>query len=212
MRVTRPEILTPFLEEIVNHVLRLDPQTLTRLGELQGKVIGLRLSQPAARPAMLAPELFCRPSEAGLRITARYDGKPDVMISGNVPLFAKMVLGGAYPETLGSGELQISGDIELGQSFKKILDQIEIDWEEQSSDYLGDILAHKLASVARGVHRWQKQARETLIRDVVEYFQEERRDLPQRSEVDGFLQAVDDLCADTERLQARLQRLQGLGQ
>ncbi len=212
MHVTRPEILTPFLEEIVNRVLRLDPQTLARLGELQGKVIGLRLSPSAARATMPAPELFCHPSEAGLRITARYDGKPDVMISGNVPLFAKIVLDVTYPETLGSGELQISGDIELGQSFKKILDQIEIDWEEQSSHYLGDILAHKLAGVVRGVHRWQKQARETLIRDAVEYFQEERRDLPQKSEVDGFLQAVDDLRADTERLQARLQRLQGLGQ
>jgi ubiquinone biosynthesis protein UbiJ len=43
---------------------------------------------------------------------------------------------------------------------------------------------------------------------VVEYLQEEGRDLPTRTEVDEFLADVDRLRDDAERLEARLARLE----
>jgi ubiquinone biosynthesis protein UbiJ len=43
---------------------------------------------------------------------------------------------------------------------------------------------------------------------VVEYLQEEGRDLPTRVEVDEFLEGVDRLRDDTERLEAKLARIE----
>ena len=50
----------------------------------------------------------------------------------------------------------------------------------------------------------------TLEKDLGEYLQEELRLLPVRIEIDAFLAAVDSLRDDSERLQARFDRLRAI--
>ncbi|MDH4133684.1 MAG: sterol-binding protein, partial [Gammaproteobacteria bacterium] len=71
----------------------------------------------------------------------------------------------------------------------------------------GDPVGHEVGRVLRGAFAWQRRVGETLLRNSAEYFQEESRLLPVRSEVEGFLNAVDGLRADVDRLSARVQRL-----
>ncbi len=194
--------MTAVLEDAINRLLRLDPQMLARLGEFDGKCIGLRL---AGEDRDL--EFFLFPSAAGFRVRATHDVVPDVTIRGDVPVFTRLVFGGS--PTTRAGELQISGDIELGQDFQRILRALDIDWEEHATHIVGDVAAHQLGRIARGLRAWARQSGEYLRQDVREYLQEESRLLARRETVDHFLEAVDTLRADTDRLEQRLTRLMG---
>ena len=203
-------LIAAVAEELINRLLRLDSETLRRLGDISDKVIAVRL-QTQYRSDKDEPLLFyCFPSEAGLRIRLQADAEADVTIGGDIPVFTKLVLGDNLPSGFAAGELQIAGDFDLGHRFKKILDQVEIDWEEELSHHVGDVMAHKLSLLFRGTRSWVRHARQTMMQDVVEYLQEESRDLPKQREVDAFIRDVDDIRSDTERMQQRIQRLKEL--
>ncbi len=196
-----PPILIP-LEETINRLLRLDPDTLARLGELDGKCIAVHLARAGSDA-----EFFLFPSVGGFRIRGTPDGVPDVTIRGDVPVFARLVFGGNG--TSRAGELQISGDIELGQHFQRLLKQIDLDWEEQAARVVGDVAAHQLGRAVRGLRDWARQSRGYLEQDAREYLMEESRLLPRRDAVEQFLRAVDTLRADADRLEKRIEQIAG---
>ncbi len=201
--MTPPALFFSTLSLALNSYLRLDADTLQRLGTLAGKVIAIEL-----RGLDLTFYIF--PHAEGLRIEGTYDaGMPDAVLRG-AP-FALVRLGIARHEKgrLFIGDVEMRGDIELGQHFKSILDGIDIDWEEHLSRITGDVLAHQLGNIARDMGKWGSNTLDTLSRDVAEYLHEESRDLPTRSEVDEYLAGIDTLRLDADRLMARVQRLQG---
>lgn len=196
---------TAVAEEVTNRFLRLDPDTLRRLGDIENKVICVRLKTASSDHQ---PEYYFFPSEGGLQFRTQYDGSADVTISGNLPAFMRMVLGQRAKGAFANGEMQISGDLELGQRFQDILKKLDIDWEEITSHYVGDTVAHQIGNLVRGVRDWRRQAHDTLRQDAAEYLQEEARLLPRKEHVDEFMSAVDTLRADVDRMEKRIQRLQ----
>lgn len=191
----------PLLEEVINQALRLDPATLARLKELQGKVIRLRTTGDPTFEVVVFPE------ESGLRLVVQHDREADVTLTGDIPVILRFAARRVLPDVVAAGEVQISGDIALGQRFQRILEQANIDWEEQVARVLGDVAAHQLGNAARDVGGWFAQALQTLRQDATEYLQEESRLLPGRAAADGFRGAVENLQRDLEKLEKRLARL-----
>ena len=106
------------------------------------------------------------------------------------------------------GEVKISGDVELGQQFKQVLDRLHIDWEEALSQLTGDIVAHKAGHFLREIGSWWANSRERLSANGAEYLQQEMWVLPTRAEVEQFYQAVETLRDDVARLKARLEQFE----
>jgi ubiquinone biosynthesis protein UbiJ len=200
-----PNAFTAVIEDATNRLLRLDTETLRRLGDIQGKVICVRIRGTEKE----GPVFYFLPSEGGLQMCNEYDGKPDVTISGNPAAFMRLVAGERAQGAFANGEMQISGDLELGQRFQRILKKMDIDWEEIASRYVGDVLAHKLGNLARGLRAWRRQAHETLREDTREFLQEEVRLLPRAEHIDELLDEIDRFRSDVARLEKRIQRLQG---
>jgi ubiquinone biosynthesis protein UbiJ len=107
-----------------------------------------------------------------------------------------------------NGEIDIQGDMELGRAFQGLLRSIDVDWEEQLSRITGDVVAHQFGRSLRRSLAWGQKAADTLVMNISEYLQQESRDLPPRPVVEQFMGAVDTLRADTDRLEARIGRLQ----
>lgn len=189
------------MQETVNRILRFDPATLARLGEFEGKVIRLRAA--GDRPL----EIFVLPDESGLRLRHQHDREPDVTLTGDIPVIFRFALRRFVPDVVAAGEVQISGDINLGQRFQRLLEQADIDWEEQAARVLGDVPAHQLGNVLRDLGGWSRQALHTLQQDLGEYLQEESRLLPVRSRAGAFRRSVENLERDLESLEKRLVRL-----
>lgn len=195
-----PANLLAGLEAVLNRYLRLDPDAVARLNALRQRCIAIEL---------VPPELifYVLPAENGIRLRARIEGEPDTVLRGSPLGLARLGLGSQEGKTLFSGSVSISGDVETGQAFKRILDELEIDWEEQLSRLTGDVVAHQLGNLARRAGTALQQARHTLAQDIGEYLQEELRVLPARIEIENFNAEVTRLGMDCDRLEARIRRL-----
>jgi ubiquinone biosynthesis protein UbiJ len=198
--VSVPALVLAGLEITLNRYLSLDPETLSRLAGMTGKLIAVELRG-------VGITLYMAPHSGGIQLLREFDGSADAVISGT-PLALARVGIGEERGLLFAGEVQISGDVTLGQRFESVLRELDIDWEEQLSHLVGDAAAHQVGNLVRDALQWGAKSVDTLGRDLTEYLQEESRQLPQRDEVNKFLAAVDVLRNDVERLDARVKRLQ----
>ena len=192
--------LTEALETSINLVLKQDPATLEKFTELQGKVFALEFTE-------LDLTLYLFPHNEGIQVQYIYEGHADTTLQGSPLAFINMSLGDSS-ESFFSGEIRIKGDIELGQRFKRILDQLDLDWEEWLSQYTGDLVAFKTGSLIRNLNSWGKDTLKILQLDVQEYLQDEAQLNPHSSEIEQFTRHINQLRDDTARLEARILRLQ----
>ncbi len=206
------------METALNQFIAFDPSLQKKLGTLSGKIIAIELE---STPGHVLLCLTMLPNENGIELFSQYGESADTTLSGTPMALAKMSLlpklaakfGGDNldcPDTnevMFSGEVIIRGDIELGQRFRRILDEMDFDWEEHLSRLTGDIIAHKAGNVVRELGQWWQQAVDTLGRDASEFIQQESKLLPEAAELSAFMSEVDTLRGDLDRLGARIQRL-----
>jgi ubiquinone biosynthesis protein UbiJ len=191
------------LEALINRYLRLDPAIGPRLATLSGRCIAVELSG-------LDTTLYVFPDEHGIQLREHVERLPDTVLRGTPLGMVRLGVGGNTEKTLFSRDVLIEGDVETGQAFKAILDELDIDWEEQLSRLTGDVVAHHLGNVARRGRRAIELGIGTLEKDIGEYLQEELRVLPTRIETENFSADVTRISMDVDRLSARLKRLQAL--
>lgn len=195
-----PTVATAALEAALNRYLALDPDTLARMAELEGRVIGLHW-----RGTDLS--LYFLPGPGGVQVLSHYEGEPDTLLSGSPLALAELGLGGDRERALFSGAVEIRGDTATGQRFQQILEAMDIDWEEHLARLIGDLAAHQAARLARQGQQYARHSAATLRQDLAEYLTEESGLLPARIQVENFLGDIDRLRMDTDRLEARVQRL-----
>ena len=119
----------------------------------------------------------------------------------------KMNRGAEYQSMLSSGALKIEGDVEFANQLRSIFMQVDIDWEEIASKYVGDSVAYQVGLFVNRFKSYKKRSVDNFRLDVSEYLQEESRIVPTKVELDRFMGDVDNLDAHVQRLEARIQRL-----
>jgi len=188
------------LESVLNRNVAGSRRAQALARQLDGRVMSLTVEgTPFA--------FFFRADGGRLAIATRHDGPADASLSGT-PIALLALAGPKAEGALRQGGVRIEGDAEVAQKFRDLLEQAQPDFEEELARVLGDVAARRFANVARGVLDWGRKAAGSLTGSVVEYLQEEGRDLPTRVEVDEFLDGVDRLRDDADRFEAKLSRLE----
>ena len=197
--------LTATLETAFNAWLALDAQThgnaRSRLQALQGKLICLHISNPDV-------QLYFLPTADQVRVTTRYAAAPDVTIHGSALGLMRLSASNDAGKAMLEHGIKIDGDMGLGNHFSQILREIDVDREELLSRAVGDVVAHHLGQVVRNAQGWLGDSSHAMRLNTQEYLQEEARVVPADAEIRQYLDAVDTLRADTDRLEARLKRLE----
>jgi ubiquinone biosynthesis protein UbiJ len=201
--LTPSQLLTGAVEAALNRYLRLDPATLPRLEKLSGKVIAVEITGTSVT-------LYLLPGATGMVVHTQHEGSVDTLLCGTPWALLCMATqkGNGANTLLASEQATLSGDTELAQQVKHILDDMDIDWEELLSRVVGDVLAHNVMSTARDARTWGERSLAVLGQNFTEYQQEEARNLPTCHEVNAYLKAVDVLRDDVERTAQRVSRLQ----
>lgn len=194
-----PLPMLQMLEPMLNKLLALDPASASRLPLLHGKPLRIVL-QPLGSALTLAVV------DGQLRFLAA-DAVAAITLTGSLQDFLQAA--GNRGE-LSAGSLQVQGDVGAAQRWQQFFTDLQPDWEEELSKYLGDIAGPQLAAVLRSISSWLQQALRQLQQTGVEYVQEEARLLVPPAELQQFLTEVDRLRDDAERLLQKA-RLQGVG-
>jgi ubiquinone biosynthesis protein UbiJ len=192
-------LFTP-LEALLNRNIAASSKARTALARLAGRSLEVRVSATPMKIRFAAGESAVAVSDGG-------EGEPDAVIEGT-PLALATLAGPDAEDRIRAGSVRISGDAETAQSFQKLFEAARPDFEEELSRLTGDVAAHHLANAARDALEFGRRAFGTLARNMGEYLTEESRDLPARPEVEAWIEAVDSLREDADRLEARLERLE----
>lgn len=193
------DVLETTLRPLVGMINRqIEAQTPARelCAELSGAVLAIRV-----RGTALAA--WCEVGEAGIRLSGEYGAEPDVVITGSLLALLRLA-GDGGEDAIRDGAVEMTGDAELAQKFRKLLRYGRPDIEEELSGVVGDVAAHGMGQFVRSVGSWGQAAGATLRANVSEYLQEESRALPSRYETDAFRARVERLRDDVARFQARL--------
>lgn len=84
----------------------------------------------------------------------------------------------------------------------------DFDWVLALRPYLGDIAASRVDQFLQGIHQWRSQAVESAGRNLAEYAVHEKALLAEPHAAKEFIDEVDRLREDTDRLEARLKLLE----
>ncbi|GAB2571354.1 SCP2 sterol-binding domain-containing protein [Dyella jejuensis] len=187
------------LESALNHALSLDPDTRAKLPALNGRNVqlhvqgvGLALAIGVERDRLTVGPA---PETSDLRVAAT----PGSLFS---MLFRR------HSETLAPGKVEIAGDAELARRLEKLASGFAPDFEEAFTRTFGDVLGVPIAKAVRGALAHARETASHLSQDGAAWLRDEAQLALAPSEVETFLDEVDTLRERTERLDARLARLE----
>ncbi|MBT8089426.1 MAG: SCP2 sterol-binding domain-containing protein [Gammaproteobacteria bacterium] len=185
---------------VLNRNIRATTPARELCEKLAGSVVAVRVRDTALATWFIV-------HDDRLELATDTDHEPDILIRGSLFALARMA-GVPGASTVRDGSLEFTGDPILAREFQQLLAYAKPDFEEELSGFVGDVAAHRLGEIARGVGSWSREARSTMGANIREYLQEESRDLPSRYEVERFAGSVNALRDDVDRLEARMNRLE----
>jgi ubiquinone biosynthesis protein UbiJ len=190
------------IENLLNELIGLDPEAGQRLAGWHGRVIAIALRGTGMT-------LYFIPDQQGrLQLLSRFEGQPDCVIEGSPLDLMRASDRRQSTAQLFAGHVRIEGDTELAHRFSEVLANLDIDWEEQLSRYVGDVTAHELGRLAREAKAEGGRTLDLAQRNLSEYLTEEARLLPHPYEVEDWVEQVETTRDDVERLAARIALLE----
>lgn len=187
------------LEQALNRLVALDPDTAQALQGLGGRRIGLALEAPPVA-------LDITVADGRLKVGPPTE-EPDLgiraTISGVLSQLPFLRTPGAPPV----GKMRINGDAELARTVQRLGQRFDPDWEKPFADLLGPIIGPQVARVLREAFQAGAGFAKGVSRDAADYLTEETRDVLGKAELAAFHDDVDDLRDRAERLAARFARL-----
>lgn len=187
------------LGRAVNSYLALDPRSRARLARLDQRALGIAVEGLGLRLTLSVAEGELRLGGATREVDAWVRGAPLALLS--------LALSDGV-RALFSGRVRLQGDAEVAKRFKRLLDGLDIDWEEQLARHIGDYAARRAVRAAIAMAAWSARSRAALGEDLADFLHEERSWLAHPREARAFYDDVDTLRDDGARLAARVARLE----
>lgn len=188
------------LQKALNRYLALDPESKNRLALLHGKSVQLEITGmnlqfqlQFADDKILCTDNLTTPAHTHIQST---------------PLSLLRMINAEGDRTqFFAGDVHISGDLELAQQMVDVFDELEIDWEEYLSRWIGDVPAHQMKNLSRQLKHFHQRFSDILSQNINEYVHEEINLFPPAEALQDFFTEVDELRMDVDRVAQRIERL-----
>lgn len=190
-------LLKPF-EFALNKALKQDPETCQRLAAFEQRSIVVNIED------MHQFVHICFHQQS-IQLSHNDEEDCDLLIAGTAMALLKL---GQHPDNLFSSAIRIHGDVQFAKQLQDVLDGFDFDWEQQLANLTGDVIAQPLAYGIRQGFSWLRSTGRSLQMTTSEYLREEAQLLPDKIQIEDYMQAIDRLRADCDRLEARINRLE----
>lgn len=104
-------------------------------------------------------------------------------------------------------ELELDGDLHIAQAYSNVLLENDIDWSEWLAQYVGDAMAHRIATVLNNLKVFIQRKSADFDYTVSTALTDELKVTPDQIEVERFISDVDRISARTERLLSECAKL-----
>lgn len=196
-----PALICASVEVALNRTLQLEPEILDDLQGLKGRLLLVHVE-------VLEWDFFIEVIERGVRVLANLSARADVRLSGTPIALSRAGLHYARQQPGLPSGLVVEGDTELLTRFSQLLVRANVNPEELVAKFLGDGPAQRLVGGLKTLFGWAGNTGISLLSNTSEYLREESYDLAKKPDADAWADAIDLLRDDSERLEARIKRLE----
>lgn len=194
-------LLLSLLEPAINQYLGLADNYKSLMTPIAGKVIAIEISD-------LGQTIYFCPGEERLQILENYTEAVDARLKGSLASLGMMGLSATPMHALFKGQVSIEGDTLLAHKFQSLFSKLDLNLENRLAAFTGAEVASRLTALFSESRAWTQDTLHSFRINLEEFLQEETRDLPAKAEAELCFQKIDQLRSDTDRLEARLDRLQ----
>lgn len=187
------------LEKSLNLVLAQDESIQSEVAGIEGKVVQIEITD-----LRVEMELEIRVGE--VFVTPGIEREGNLRISGRLADFMKSVRS-SMSGSMDLEHLKVTGDMSLAQTIYRLFRRADFDWEEALAQKIGDVPARTFGNALR----WGREnltrkdsPLQTQIRTVLE---DNTQLIPSRERVGKFMDGVDALKANVDRVEKRIDRL-----
>ena len=193
-------MLTEKIQALVDRHVAGSPRARELLAALEGRRLQVKVK--------FTPWTVGATADGGRLVLARHaEGAADVVISGT-PLALLALSREAPADVIRRGDVKLDGDGEVAERFQELMALLRPDLEEELALLIGDVPAHGAASLVRRVMGYGRSVARTQAQNVGEYLAHESGDLVPRAEASAYLQGVDALREQVDRVAARVNALE----
>lgn len=187
------------LEKAINRYLALDSESKKRIHSLQNKIVTLEL-----RGTPLTMQMIFSYDTVQLKWDDFVD--PDLIIRGTPLNLLHMSLATDRRKFFAE-DIIIEGNMELAQQVLAVFDELEIDWEDYMSTWVGDVPAYQTGRIMRHLKNTHERMRKLFSYNINEYVHEEINLFPPKEELQQYFREVDELRMAVDRLEARIEKI-----
>ena len=189
------------LESAINRGIQLDPTFEDKLMPLQDKLIKIDITD-------IRFDFILTVKNSHVTLLNTTDKPIHTIISGSIPSFIKVGFSQGSRASVFGSDMTISGDLTVGETISDLFKQLNIDWEYHLSTYIGDSLSRKIFYHGKRAKHVLMTTLQSVGSNIKEYVFQEASLLPTQAEVEQHYDNIRVLRQDTERMEARIQRLQ----
>ena len=195
------QLIHSLIEPIANKLLAKDASAQNKLVKLEDKSFAVQLTN-------LSIQVKLSVIQQTLRFSTNLEGADCTIITTSDQL-KQLSDASLLTKLIREDKLSLEGDLAIAQAFSSLLMENNIDWQQVLSQYVGDGMAHRILSTAKGIQVFAQQKSTDLTYTTSSLLTDEINVAVTEQQVAEFSNQVDQLSASTERLAAEIQQLRG---
>ncbi len=193
-----PGVFADLLQQALNRQLETDAEALALIQAFGSRVLAIELQGTGINLYFSADE--------SLLVSAEHSAEVDTWIRGT-PM---ALFGMAKPELpqanwINSGsKVIIEGDASLVRDFEALMKKLDFDWEEKTSELLGDVVAHQLGlavkaftSFAKNLSQFGREVGRSGLKDIVA---KQAGSFTSKAEFTEFRESLEDFTKDLKKI------------
>ncbi|MED5513025.1 SCP2 sterol-binding domain-containing protein [uncultured Pseudoalteromonas sp.] len=192
--------LLSLVERIINQLLQLDPQ-------LKGKLAAIADKQLLIEIRDWQQSILCVYSDEQIHLYSTQERSFDCMISADINTLLALKDPSMLTQLIRQDKLDLQGDLNLAQGFSNAFAELDIDWPEHFSRYIGDAPAQQLWLSIQALKRRNSQTKSKLENTLTTLCQDELAVTIHPLELAEFKQQNRQLKSQVSQLEMRINAL-----
>lgn len=198
-------IVIAFIERIINTTLALDKNLITQLNNVDQQRLLIEIRD-------WDQQLLVVFSAQRLHLYLTDEDNADCIISADIDTLIALKDPSILTQLIRQDKLDLQGDLNVAQGYSNAFANIDIDWPEHFSKYVGDAGAQQLHLLMQALKKQNTKSFKELSTTITSLCQDELKVTIHPLELEQFKQQNRQLKSQTAQLEMRINQLLKLNQ